>query len=59
VLGWAARLYEDFIDERRDHIARMLLDFEGVIETQDPRAIEKAREAFSAALGELERDYRL
>ncbi len=59
VVGWAARLYEEFIDERREHIGRMLLHFEGVLETQDPRAIEQARTAFSAALEELEKDQRL
>lgn len=59
VAGWAARLYEQFIDERRDHIGRMLLQFEGVLESQDKRAIEDARGALSAALEELERDHRL
>lgn len=59
VTGWAMRLYEAFIDERRDYIGRMLLDFEGALETQDPRVIQQARTAFSAALEELERDYRL
>lgn len=59
VVGWAARLYEEFIDERREHIGRMLLQFEGVLETQDPREIETARGSLAAALEELERDYRL
>jgi molecular chaperone HscC len=59
VVGWAARLYEEFIDERREHIGRMLLHFEGVLETQDPRAIEEARGAMATALEELERDNRL
>lgn len=59
VVGWAARLYEEFIDDRRDHIARMMLDFEGVIERQDQRAIEEARGRLTAALEEMERDYRL
>lgn len=59
VLGWAARLYEEFLDERREHIGRMLLEFEGVIDTQDKRAIDDARGQFTAALEELERDYRL
>ncbi|MDO9370763.1 MAG: molecular chaperone HscC [Sphingopyxis sp.] len=59
VIGWAARLYEEFIDDRRDHIARMMLDFEGVIERQDQRAIEEARTKFTAALEEMERDFRL
>jgi len=59
VTGWAARLYEEFIDERRDHIARMMLDFEGVIERQDRRAIEEARTRLAAVLEEMERDFRL
>ncbi|WP_428679826.1 Hsp70 family protein [Sphingopyxis sp.] len=59
VVGWAARLYEEFIDDRREHIGRMLLHFEGVLETQDPRAIEEARGAMATALEELERDNRL
>lgn len=59
VVGWAARLYEEFIDDRREHIGRMLLQFEGVLETQDPREIETARGSLAAALEELERDYRL
>ena len=59
VVGWAARLYEEFIDERREHIGRMLLHFEGVLETQDPRAIEEARGAMTTALQEIEQDQRL
>jgi len=59
VVGWAARLYEEFIDDRREHIGRMLLHFEGVLETQDSRAIEEARTAMASALEELERDHRL
>lgn len=59
LVGWAARLYEEFIDDRREHIGRMLLHFEGVLETQDPRAIEEARGAMATALEELERDHRL
>jgi molecular chaperone HscC len=59
IAGWAARLYEEFIDERREHIARMLLHFEGVLETQDPRAIEEARGSMAVALREMEQDHRL
>lgn len=59
VIGWAARLYEEFIDERRDHIARIMLDFEGIVERQDQRAIEEARTKLTAALEEMERDFRL
>lgn len=59
VVGWATRLYEEFLDDRREHIGRMLLHFEGVLETQEPRAIAEAREALTATLTELEQDYRL
>jgi len=59
VVGWAARLYEEFIDDRREHIGRMLLHFEGVLETQEPRAITEARDAMTAALTEMEQDGRL
>jgi molecular chaperone HscC len=59
VVGWATRLYEEFIDERREHIGRMLLHFEGALETQEPRTITEAREAMTAALTEMEQDGRL
>jgi len=51
----AERLYESFSGLARDHIGQMILQFETVVDAQDPRAIADAREQFSAALDELER----
>lgn len=50
----AARCYESFSGAEREAIGQWMLQFEGVIEAQDPRAIADARAQISAALDKLE-----
>jgi molecular chaperone HscC len=53
-LARAERCYEGFLGERRDHIGAMILQFETVLEKQEPRAIQQAREELEQALNALE-----
>ena len=53
-LARASRCYEQFLGERREAIAHMLHQFEAVLDTQDPAAIESAREMLLKALDDLE-----
>lgn len=50
----AGRCYEDFIGERRDYVARLIGQFESVLDRQDPRAVVLARGELLAALDQLE-----
>jgi molecular chaperone HscC len=54
LLARAGRCYEGFIGERRDYVGRLILDFEAVLERQDPKAIELARRDVEERLNELE-----
>jgi len=54
LLARAARCYESFLGERRDFIGLMILDFEGVLERQDPKAITAARNEIEEKLNALE-----
>jgi molecular chaperone HscC len=54
VLARATRCYEEALGERREAIGRLLSQFQNVIEGQDPRAIEAAREEFTRALDAIE-----
>lgn len=54
VLARATRCYEGFLGERREMIGELILGFEGVLEKQDPRAIEQARRAVEERLNDLE-----
>lgn len=55
-LARAGRCYEDFIGERREYVARLIGQFEGVLDRQDPRAAVQARGELIAALDQLEGD---
>ena len=53
-LARAERCYESFLGDRRDHIGQLVLDFEAVLDRQDPRQITAAREALEAQLDAIE-----
>lgn len=53
-LARAARCYEVSLRERRVQVAEWLSQFEAVLDSQDPQAIESARNRLQAALDELE-----
>jgi molecular chaperone HscC len=55
-LARAERCYESFLGERRDFIGKLIIGFEGVLERQDPRAIQQARQELEEALNALEGD---
>lgn len=55
-LARAERCYESFLGERRDYIGKLIIGFEGVLERQDPRLIEQARQELEEALNALEGD---
>jgi molecular chaperone HscC len=54
VLARASRCYEEALGERREHISHLLSLFQAAIDSQDPRAIEAAREEFTRALDAIE-----
>ncbi|WP_129647360.1 Hsp70 family protein [Peristeroidobacter agariperforans] len=49
-LSRAARCFEESLGERRELVGRWMSQFEAVLERQDPREIEMARNAFMKAL---------
>ena len=53
-LARAGRCYEDALGDKRDYIGSLIAGFENVLERQDPRQAETARDAFLATLDELE-----
>jgi molecular chaperone HscC len=53
-LARLARCYEHFLGERREAIAELLRQFEAVMDTQEPRAIEQARNDLLEVLDDLE-----
>jgi molecular chaperone HscC len=54
LIARAERCYEQSLGERREFIARCLDQFAAIVEGQDPRAIQRAREQFSKALDSLD-----
>lgn len=54
VLARAARCYESFLGERRDHIGQLILYLETALERQDPREIELVRRDVEERLNALE-----
>ena len=50
----AERCYEDALGMRRESVAQLISQFAAVIDAQDPRAIEVAREELSRALDAIE-----
>jgi molecular chaperone HscC len=53
-LARLTRCYEHFLGERREAIADLLRQFEGVMDTQEPRDIEQARAKLLKVLDEIE-----
>jgi len=53
-LARAARCYEDFLGDVRTYVAALVGEFEAVLEKQDPREVEAAREKLLKALDGLE-----
>ena len=53
-LARAARCYEQFVGDKRTQIGRLTSHFEAVLDRQDPREIDIAREAFMKALDEID-----
>ena len=54
LMARAERMYESHSGLARDYIGRMILQFESVVQAQEPRAIAEARTNFTAALDELD-----
>ncbi|HWE45507.1 MAG TPA: molecular chaperone HscC [Caulobacteraceae bacterium] len=54
LMARAARCYEQTLGERREQVARLILQFENVLERQDPKAIDRAQEEVSAYLDAIE-----
>jgi len=53
-LARASRCYEQFLGDKREFIARVLAEFESVLEQQNPRTIATAREALHQRLDQIE-----
>jgi len=53
-LARAARCYEQFLGDKRELIGRILVEFEGIVEQQNPRSIEHARTALHERLDQIE-----
>ncbi len=53
-LARGARCYEAFLGDRRAFVSRCIAEFEAVLDRQDPRAVEHARDAFLKHLDMLE-----
>jgi molecular chaperone HscC len=58
LLARAERLYEQLLDQARDHVGQMILRFEQVLATQDPRLIAHEAPLFRDALRSIEADDR-
>jgi molecular chaperone HscC len=54
LLARCARCYEAFLGPRRDLIGQFILEFEAVLQRQDPRAIDAARLDIEAQLNAIE-----
>lgn len=54
VIARAGRLYEEFTGAMRQHIGANLIQFKAVLETQEARRIETARQQFGAWLDQIE-----
>jgi molecular chaperone HscC len=53
-LARALRCFENFLGEERQYVSQATAQFESVLEGQDPREVERAREKLIAALDALE-----
>ena len=54
VMARAERCYENHTGEVRDFVGQLISSFETVLDQQEPRAIETAREALGAQLDQIE-----
>jgi molecular chaperone HscC len=54
LLARAERLYEQLLGESRDHLGQMILRFEQVLATQDPRLVARDAALFREALQDIE-----
>jgi molecular chaperone HscC len=54
LLARAERLWENALGEQRDFIGNVILQFQSVIERQDPRAIEAAQKQLNETLDQIE-----
>lgn len=53
-LARGERCFENFLGERRQHVAALIAQFSNALETQDPRIVETERRRLLAELDELE-----
>jgi molecular chaperone HscC len=53
-LARALRCFENFLGDRRQYVSRATAEFESVLDRQDPREVDRAREALIATLDALE-----
>jgi molecular chaperone HscC len=53
-LARAERLWEDALGDERDHIGRLIQQFQGALATQDLRTADSAREELMAALDQID-----
>ena len=53
-LARAARCYEQFLGDKRELIGRILVEFEAILEQQNPRPIEHARALLHERLDQIE-----
>jgi molecular chaperone HscC len=53
-LARALRCFENFLGDRRQYVSRATAELESVLDRQDPREIDRAREALIATLDALE-----
>lgn len=54
ILARGERLFESSLGERREHIARVMAEFDRVLDRQQPLEIQKARARMHELLGELD-----
>ena len=52
----AERIYLQLRGEQREWLGRQILEYESVLDKQDPRAIEPVRQQFEKIIDEIERD---
>ena len=57
VLARGERLYEEALGEKREYIENLLVEFERILSTQNPRLIEKNLKILNERLDELETYY--
>jgi molecular chaperone HscC len=56
LLARAERIYLQLRGEQREWLGRQILEYESVLDKQDPRAIEPVRQQFEKLIDQIERD---